>query len=71
MLVCLGGGATQAAVLAMYGIVAAETRRAGGMALDEAIMVYVRRKYGIIIGQRSASHGTADNQLLRLGVYAH
>ena len=54
MLVCLGGGATQAAVLAMYGIVAAETMRAGGMALDEAIMVYVRKKYGIIIGQITA-----------------
>jgi rod shape-determining protein MreB and related proteins len=54
MLVCLGGGATQAAVLAMYGIVAAETMRAGGMALDEAITVYVRKKYGIIIGQITA-----------------
>jgi rod shape-determining protein MreB and related proteins len=32
MVVCLGGGATQAAVLAMYGIVSAETLRAGGTA---------------------------------------
>ncbi len=54
MLICLGGGATQAAVLAMYGIVAAETMRRGGMALDEAIMVYVRKKYGMIIGQVTA-----------------
>lgn len=54
MLVCLGGGATQAAVLAMYGIVAAETMRAGGMALDEAIVSYVRKKYGLIIGQLTA-----------------
>jgi rod shape-determining protein MreB len=54
MLICLGGGATQAAVLAMYGIVAAETLRAGGMALDEAIMAYMRKKYGLIIGQITA-----------------
>jgi rod shape-determining protein MreB len=54
MLLCLGGGATQAAVLAMYGIVAAETLRAGGMALDEAIVGYVRKKYGLIIGQLTA-----------------
>jgi rod shape-determining protein MreB len=54
MLICLGGGATQAAVLAMYGIVAAETLRRGGMALDEAIIAYVRKKYGLIIGQLTA-----------------
>jgi len=54
MLLCLGGGTTQAAVLAMYGIVAAETLRAGGVALDEAIMAYMRKKYGLIIGQMTA-----------------
>ncbi len=62
MLLCLGGGATQAAVLAMYGIVAAETMRAGGMALDEAIVGYVRKKYGLIIGQL-----TAEQIKLRIG----
>jgi len=54
MLVCMGGGTTQAAVMAMYGIVVAETLRAGGMALDESIVTYARRKYGIIIGQLTA-----------------
>jgi rod shape-determining protein MreB len=54
MIVCLGGGATQAAVLSMNGIVASETLRAGGMALDEAIIAYVRKKYGLIIGQLTA-----------------
>jgi rod shape-determining protein MreB len=62
MLISLGGGATQAAVLAMYGIVAAETLRAGGMALDEAIVTYVRRKYGLIIGQL-----TAEQVKIRIG----
>jgi rod shape-determining protein MreB len=54
MLICLGGGATQAAVLAMYGIVSSETLRAGGMSLDESIVAYVRKKYGLIIGQLTA-----------------
>jgi len=54
MILCLGAGATQAAVMAMYGIVAADTLRAGGMALDEAIISYVRKKYGLIIGQLTA-----------------
>jgi len=54
MLISLGGGATQAAVLAMYGIVAAETLRAGGLQLDEAIVAYVRRKYGLVIAQPTA-----------------
>jgi rod shape-determining protein MreB len=54
MVVCLGGGATQAAVLAMYGIVSAETMRAGGQQMDEAIVTYARRKYGVIISPITA-----------------
>lgn len=54
MIICLGGGATQAAVLAMYGIVSAQTLRAGGLALDDAIIGYVRRKYGLVIAQPTA-----------------
>jgi rod shape-determining protein MreB len=54
MIICLGGGVTQAAVISMYGIVAAETMRSGGSLLDEAIVSYVRRKYGIIIGPSTA-----------------
>jgi len=56
MVICLGGGATQAAVLAMYGIVSAGTLRAGGLQLDEAIVNYIRRKYGVIIGRVTADH---------------
>lgn len=62
MIISLGGGCTEAAVMAMYGIVAADTLRAGGMDLDEAIVVYVRRKYGVIIGQ-----GTAEQLKIRIG----
>jgi rod shape-determining protein MreB len=54
MILCLGGGATQAAVLAMYGIVSAHTLRAGGLELDASIISYVRRKYGLVIAQPTA-----------------
>jgi rod shape-determining protein MreB len=62
MVICLGGGATEAAVMAMYGIVSADTLRAGGLDLDEAIIIYVRRKYGVIIGQV-----TAEQLKIRIG----
>jgi rod shape-determining protein MreB and related proteins len=62
MVICLGGGCTEAAVMAMYGIVSAETLRAGGMELDEAIVNYVRRKYGVVIGQ-----GTAEQLKVKIG----
>jgi rod shape-determining protein MreB and related proteins len=62
MVICLGGGCTEAAVMAMYGIVSGETLRMGGIDLDEAIVNYVRRKYGIIIGQV-----TAEQLKVRIG----
>lgn len=62
MIICLGGGCTEAAVMAMYGIVSADTLRAGGMGLDEAIVNYVRRKYGVVIGQV-----TAEQLKIRIG----
>jgi rod shape-determining protein MreB len=54
MVICLGGGCTEASIMAMYSIVAADTLRKGGLDLDDAIVNYVRRKYGIIIGQLTA-----------------
>jgi len=54
MILNLGAGASQAAVLAMFGIVSAATLRKGGIDLDEAIVTYVRRKYGLIIAQPTA-----------------
>jgi rod shape-determining protein MreB len=62
MIICLGGGTSQAAVLAMNGIVSAETTRVAGLKLDDAIIDYVRRKYGIIIGQP-----TAEQLKIRIG----
>ena len=62
MVVSLGGGSTQAAVLAMSGLVTANTVRSGGTRLDEAIATYVRKKYGLVIGGR-----TAEEAKIRIG----
>ncbi len=62
MVVSMGGGCTQAAVIAMNDTVSGETLRVGGLDLDEAIAAYVRRKYGLHIGQR-----TAEMVKLRVG----
>jgi rod shape-determining protein MreB len=62
MILSLGGGTIQAAVLAMNDVVRAETLRSGGIRMDEAIIGYVRKKYGIIIGQP-----TAEQLKIRLG----
>ena len=54
MVVDLGGGCSEAAVVSMNGIVSAHTVRTGGMKLDEAIISYVRKKYGLVIGDPTA-----------------
>ena len=54
MIVSLGGGTTQSAILAMNGIVCAETLRGGGLLLDEAIITYLKKKYGLLVAQPTA-----------------
>jgi rod shape-determining protein MreB and related proteins len=54
MVISMGGGTMQAAVMSMYSIVTAETSQAGGLRFDDAIITYTRRKYGVIIGQPTA-----------------
>ncbi len=54
MIVDLGGGASEAAVVSMGGIVSAHTVRAGGMRLDEGIVAYIRKKFGLVIGEPTA-----------------
>jgi rod shape-determining protein MreB len=54
MVVDLGGGSTEAAVVSMNGIVCAESVRVGGVHLDEAIISYVRKKYNLVIGEPTA-----------------
>lgn len=54
MIISLGGGTNQVAILAMNDIITAETSRTGGLYMDEAIINYVRKKFGVIIGQTTA-----------------
>ncbi len=54
MVVDVGGGRTEAAVISMYGIVVADSVRVAGDRFDDAIASYVRRRHNLIIGDRSA-----------------
>ena len=54
MIVDIGGGTTEVAVLSLGGVVAATSVRVGGDGMDEAIVQYVRRTMGLLIGERTA-----------------
>jgi rod shape-determining protein MreB len=54
MIVNIGGGASEAAVIAVNGIVVSNSARVGGIRIDEAIASYVRRKYNLLIGEQTA-----------------
>ena len=56
MVVDIGGGTTDIAVISLGGIVVSESIKIAGDKMDEAIMYYVRRKYNILIGERTAEH---------------
>ncbi len=54
MLVDIGGGRSEAAVISMYGIVVSESVRVAGDRLDEAIVSHIKRRYNLIVGERTA-----------------
>ena len=54
MVVDIGGGTTDIAVLSLGGVVVSESIKIAGDRFDEAIMRYVRRKYNVLIGERTA-----------------
>ncbi|ADM08285.1 rod shape-determining protein MreB [Parvularcula bermudensis HTCC2503] len=54
MVVDIGGGTTEVAVLSLDGIVYSRSVRVGGDTMDEAIVSYVRREYNLLIGEASA-----------------
>lgn len=54
MIVDIGGGTTEAAVICLGGVVVHNSTRVGGNKIDEAIASYVRRKYGLIIGEHQS-----------------
>ncbi len=62
MIVDIGGGTTDIAVISLGGVVVSESIKIAGDKFDEAIMRYVRRKYNVLIGER-----TAEEIKIRIG----
>ncbi len=62
MIVDIGGGRTEAAVISMYGIVVAESVRVAGDRMDDAVIAYVKRRHNLLVGER-----TAEEVKVRIG----
>ena len=54
MVVDVGGGTTEVAVISLGGIVAAESIRVGGDEMDQAIIVFAKKEYSLLLGERTA-----------------
>ena len=54
MVIDIGGGTSEIAVIALGGIVVSTSLRVGGNRIDEAITSYIRKKYNLMIGERTA-----------------
>jgi len=54
MVVDIGGGTTEVAVISLAGIVYSRSIRIGGDKMDDAIVQYIKRKYNLLIGERTA-----------------
>lgn len=62
MIIDIGGGTTEVAIISMSGIVYSKSVRVAGDEMDEAIVNYVKRKYNLLIGER-----TAENIKIQIG----
>jgi rod shape-determining protein MreB len=60
MIVDIGGGTTEVAVISLAGIVFAKSIRVAGDKMDEAIVGYIKRKYNLLIGERTAEQIKKD-----------
>ncbi|MDR2366776.1 MAG: rod shape-determining protein [Deltaproteobacteria bacterium] len=56
MIVDIGGGTTEVAIISLAGIVYSKSVRIGGDKMNEAIVLYVRKKYNLYIGERTAEN---------------
>jgi rod shape-determining protein MreB len=54
MIVDIGGGTTEVAIISLAGIVYSQSIRVGGDKMDDAIIAYVKRKYNLAIGEQTA-----------------
>ena len=72
MVVDIGGGTTDVAVISLSGIVYSRSVRVAGNEMDDAIMQYLKRKYNLLIGERTAEADQDRNRLrLSAGQAAH
>ncbi|EOC99827.1 rod shape-determining protein [Caldisalinibacter kiritimatiensis] len=67
MVVDIGGGTTEVAIISLGGIVTSKSIRVGGDELDESIVQYVKKEYNLMIGERTAEEvkiqiGSADKK---------
>ena len=62
MIVDIGGGTTEVAVISLSGIVYSQSIRIAGDEMDEAIIQYLKRKYNLLVGER-----TAENIKIQIG----
>ena len=62
MVVDIGGGTTEVAVISLGGIVCSKSLRVGGNGMDEAIIQYLKRKYNFLVGEH-----TAEDIKLKIG----
>ncbi len=62
MIVDIGGGTTEVAVISMSGIVFSKSVRVAGDEMDEALVNYIKKKYNLLIGER-----TAENLKIKIG----
>jgi len=65
MIVDIGGGTTEVAIISLGGIVTSKSIRIGGDELDESIVYYIKKEYNLMIGERTAEEvkifiGSAD-----------
>jgi len=61
MIIDIGGGTTEVAVISLAGIVYSQSVRVGGDKMDEAIIQHIKRKYNLLIGERTA-------ELIKMGI---
>lgn len=54
MIVDIGGGTTDVAVISLFGIVLSQSIRVAGNEMDEAIVQYIKKKYNLLIGEKTA-----------------
>ncbi|GIN61635.1 protein MreBH [Robertmurraya siralis] len=75
MIVDIGGGSTEVAIISFGGVVAAQSINIGGDRLDEEIIQYVRKNYNVLIGERTAEqvkmeigHALVDHEELKMEI---